>query len=295
MMKIPTLHFLLPVFVLCRLPDINFPKDAVPRIPSSVLAGKHELWSTAGFHYFKLVESGTRTGPSFVAYGVDTIRFENLKNRDDTTIEWSARPEDAENCKFDEENPDEICRNHINIVERWNKRGHFLVCGTNARKPKCRIYDLSSDEPLADIQAKAMETEMDAPMTQAEPGKSIKVEFVKNSVKKNFMFFAKELEKGGALSRTTPSGDSFSAEGFLALKDGALSSFGSVRFIKMIDLEEHVMIFFTEVLSDGETASRVATICKNDDGGSLSVLTKKFTTFIKTTLSCPVKDDFSFR
>jgi len=135
---------------------------------------------------------------------------------------------------------------------------------------------------------------MDAPMTQAEPGKSIKVEFVKNSEKKNFMFFAKELEKGGALSRTTPSGDSFSPEGFLSLKADALSSSGPVRFIKMIDLDAHVMIFFTEETENGESASRVATICKNDDGGSLSVLTKKFTTFIKTTLTCPVKDDFSF-
>ena len=201
-------------------------------------------------------------------------------------IEWLPEEEDYENCLANGYSEDN-CQNHVTLLEE-SKSDHVMVCGTNAGRPLCRIY-------LAETTDSGLEFRLQEKL----PGSEIISRSTKWSLetiyeaKSKHLYVAKELENHRAslvrYSYGTKRAD------FLRNHEKTFSSYGPIRFVKMIDHMEHIFIFFIERNRDGTDVSRVATVCKNDLGGSQNILSDRFTTFVKTTLECPVSEEFAFR
>jgi len=53
-------------------------------------------------------------------------------------IEWPSTSEDVEICQM-KGKTSEQCQNYIKVIER-DSQDTITICGTNAYKPKCRVY-----------------------------------------------------------------------------------------------------------------------------------------------------------
>ena len=77
-----------------------------------------------------------------------------------------------------------------------------------------------------------------------------------------------------------------------------IESFSAPDFVSSLEDEEHVYFFFREAavefMNCGKAVySRVARVCKNDEGGSHK-FRNRWTTFLKTRLNCSVPGDYPF-
>ena len=62
-------------------------------------------------------------------------------------LEWSSSEDDIRMCKYKGKS-EENCQNFVKILAKLGD-DRVLVCGTNAFKPKCRIYQ---NDPVSDFQ-----------------------------------------------------------------------------------------------------------------------------------------------
>ena len=182
---------------------------------------------------------------------------------------------------------DSFCQNHITLLEE-SKSDQVMICGTNAGRPLCRFYIVENTNSGLEFKIENQSSGSEIISTSTK----WTLESIYEAKSKH-LYVAKELENHRAdlvrFAYGTKKSD------FLRNHEKTFSSYGPIRFIKMIDHMDHIFLFFIETRRDGTDVSRVATVCKNDLGGSQNILSDRFTTFVKSTLECPVSDSFAFR
>ncbi|XP_077599634.1 semaphorin-6D-like [Stigmatopora nigra] len=193
------------------------------------------------------------------------------------------RSTDVSKCAVRGKNSDE-CYNYIKVLVARDDETLF-VCGTNALDPACRHYKTSTLEQVG--------SEL--------PGQA-----------------RCPFESGQSNAATFAGGDLYSATvtDFLASDAVIYRSLGDrrpvlrsvkydskwlrePRFLHAIDYGSHVYFFLSEIAIEytalGKVVfSRVARVCKNDDGGSPRVLDKHWTSFLKARLNCSLPGDSLF-
>ncbi|XP_054636888.1 sema domain, transmembrane domain (TM), and cytoplasmic domain, (semaphorin) 6E isoform X2 [Dunckerocampus dactyliophorus] len=196
-------------------------------------------------------------------------------------LTWKTK--DVEKCTVRGKNSDE-CYNYIKVLVPRNDETLF-ACGTNAFNPACRNYKMST-----------LEQDGEELLGQA------RCPF--ESHQSNVGLFA--------------GGDFYSATmtDFLASDAVIYRSLGERRpvlrtvkydskwlrephFLHAIEYGNFVYFFFSEIAVEytslGKVVfSRVARVCKNDNGGSPRVLERYWTSFLKARLNCSVPGDSFF-
>ncbi|XP_047460669.1 semaphorin-6D-like isoform X2 [Mugil cephalus] len=196
-------------------------------------------------------------------------------------LTWRSR--DVSKCTVRGKNSDE-CYNYVKVLVPRNDETLF-ACGTNAFNPTCRNYKMTSMEQVG-------EEVVGQARCPFESGQS------------NVGLFA--------------GGDFYSATmtDFLASDAIIYRSLGEDRpvlrtvkydskwlrephFLHAIDYGNYVYFFLSEIAVEytalGKVVfSRVARVCKNDNGGSPRVLDRYWTSFLKARLNCSVPGDSFF-
>ncbi|XP_061679193.1 semaphorin-6D-like isoform X2 [Syngnathoides biaculeatus] len=198
-----------------------------------------------------------------------------------TKLTW--RSTDVSKCAVRGKKRDE-CYNYIKVLVARDDETLF-VCGTNAFNPSCRNYKMSTLEQVGP----------DLPGQARCP-----------------------FESGQSNAGTFAGGDFYSATvtDFLASDSVVYRSLGEgrpvlrtvkydskwlrePRFLHAVDYGSYVYFFFSEMAAEYTTLgkvffSRVARVCKNDNGGSPRVLDKYWTSFLKARLNCSLPGDSLF-
>nr|XP_046273132.1 semaphorin-6D-like isoform X2 [Scatophagus argus] len=198
-------------------------------------------------------------------------------------LKLTWRSKDVSKCTVRGKNSDE-CYNYVKVLVPRNDETLF-ACGTNAFNPTCRNYKMSSLEQVG-------EEVVGQARCPFESGQS------------NVGLFA--------------GGDFYSATmtDFLASDAVIYRSLGDGRpvlrtvkydskwlrephFLHAIDYGNFVYFFLSEIAVEytalGKVVfSRVARVCKNDNGGSPRVLERYWTSFLKARLNCSVPGDSFF-
>ncbi|KAM7384944.1 hypothetical protein PAMA_012027 [Pampus argenteus] len=196
-------------------------------------------------------------------------------------LTWKSK--DVSKCTVRGKNSDE-CYNYVKVLVPRNDETLF-TCGTNAFNPTCRNYKMMSLEQVGE-----------------EVVGQARCPF--ESVQSNVGLFA--------------GGDFYSATmtDFLASDAVIYRSLGDSRpvlrtvkydskwlrephFLHAIDYGNYVYFFLSEIAVEytalGKVVlSRVARVCKNDNGGSPRVLERYWTSFLKARLNCSVPGDSFF-
>ena len=231
-----------------------------------------------------------------------TNQFSIITNVDHViTVEWTAASDARSTClekRQDKRSELKVCENHIVLIEKTAK-DTLLVCGTHATKARCRYYKIEQDDKTRKAKRVVNLEEIDGqefniPESPEQPFYSLFLEPRAKNEPKHLLIGARDkLARFDLRSKTQG-----------AYHESIANSFADeVQIIDMIARDEKVYIFFTEQIESESTdatgqvvkkqqlVSRVATLCRGDQGDNLD---HKLTTFVKTTIDCPLEDGFSF-
>ena len=271
-------------------PNIEFPADAQPKIPNQVI-GKQNVTNVLQAIPGSVKELKTVTlkyqRDIIVASG--TNQFSVVTNVDEPiVIDWKPSAVNIGRCQ-ERGYSLERCQNHIMLAEETRKNT-LLVCGTNADTPVCRYYNITQEtfgrRYVKDITKNANDMVIHG-MIPSDPKIKFETFFTPDKTLYTAVGGTTPLVKKWFMDRNGPN------LGPLSTYPNAFPIIGSVEIISLINTESKMFVFFTETV-DGNLVSRVATICANDPG-SKDKSDRRFTTFVKTKIDCPVTKDASFR
>ncbi|XP_060722313.1 semaphorin-4E-like [Tachysurus vachellii] len=203
-------------------------------------------------------------------------------------VKWSVTSEMQRNCTF-EGNTQTECHNYIRILHKMSSDTMF-VCGTNAFNPTCDI--MSYKDGKLTLEGKQ---EDGRGMCPFDPFQRCASEFVDGQLYSatSFNFLGSEPVVMRSLDdtiRTEFLTSWLNEPNFIGMKhvaEGDDNPEGD---------DDKIYLFFNEIAVEYDTyrpleVSRVARVCKGDVGGQRT-LQKKWTSFQKTHLDCPVPQTF---
>ncbi|XP_061520181.1 semaphorin-6D-like isoform X2 [Phycodurus eques] len=184
------------------------------------------------------------------------------------------RSTDVSKCAVRGKNSDE-CYNYIKVLVPRDDETLF-VCGTNAFNPSCRNYKTSTLEQVgSDLPGQAR--------CPFESGGDFYSATVTDFLASDSVIY-RSLGEGRPVLRTVKYDSKWLRE---------------PRFLHAVDYGSYVYFFLSEIAAEYTTLgkvvfSRVARVCKNDNGGSPRVLDKYWTSFLKARLNCSLPGDSLF-
>ncbi|XP_048059360.1 semaphorin-6D-like isoform X2 [Megalobrama amblycephala] len=194
------------------------------------------------------------------------------------------RSTDVSMCALRGRNSDE-CYNYIKVLVPHNDETLF-ACGTNALNPACRNYRLSSLEQVG--QELSGQARCPFESRQSNVGVFAGGHFYSATVAdfqaSDAVIYRSLGEEGRPFLRTVRYDSKWLRE---------------PHFLHAVEYGNYVYFFFSEIAVEHTAAgkvvySRVARVCKNDDGGSRRVLHRHWTSFLKARLICSVPGDTFF-
>ncbi|TNM87321.1 hypothetical protein fugu_005542 [Takifugu bimaculatus] len=194
---------------------------------------------------------------------------------------WESNKNDIRICRMKGKHEDE-CRNFMKVL--LSSRGGLFVCGTNAFNPLCANYTGDTLEMIGDPLSGMARCPYDPKHA-------------------NVALFA----EGNLFTATVTDFLAIDAVIYRSLGDSpALRTvkhdskwFREPYFVSAVEWGPHIYFFFREIAMEFNylekvVVSRVARVCKRDQGGSQRVLEKQWTSFLKARLNCSVPGDSHF-
>lgn len=201
------------------------------------------------------------------------------------SVKWEVTQEQQDACKNKGKDPKLECKNYIRILQKMED-GRMYVCGTNAFDPECD-YMSYTDGNLT-LEKREDDGKGLCPFDPFQRHASIMVDdSLYSATSMNF------LGSEPVLMRSPPES---------IRTDFKSSWLNEPSFISMIHMPEgdnsptgdddKVYLFFSETAVECDcynklVVNRVARVCKGDLGGERT-LQKKWTSFLKARLDCPV-------
>uniref|UniRef100_A0A3Q3XEQ7 Sema domain-containing protein n=1 Tax=Mola mola TaxID=94237 RepID=A0A3Q3XEQ7_MOLML len=174
------------------------------------------------------------------------------------------------------------CRNFMKVL--LSRQGGLFVCGTNAFNPLCANYTVNTLEMVGDAVSGMARCPYDPKHA-------------------NVALFA----EGNLFTATVTDFLAIDAVIYRSLGDSpALRTvkhdskwFRGTQICVAVEWGPHIYFFFREIAMEFNylekvVVSRVARVCKRDQGGSQRVLEKQWTSFLKARLNCSVPGDSHF-
>ncbi|XP_054606100.2 semaphorin-4G isoform X2 [Nothobranchius furzeri] len=208
------------------------------------------------------------------------------------TIEWEASAEQKHECRLKGKDNKTECFNHIRLLQSFNST-HLYMCGTHAFKPLCAYIDKrrfvvsSQPEEGRDKCPYGPTTGYTALIIDQQIYTASQYEFWSfPDIRRNSP--SPSLKTEDAPTRWLNDADFV---GSALVKESLGSGSGD---------DDKIYFFFTEKSQEQTTTyshsrvARVARVCKGDRGGRLT-LQKRWTSFLKTRLTCSLPEyDFHF-
>ncbi|RXN31713.1 semaphorin-6D-like isoform X1 [Labeo rohita] len=196
-------------------------------------------------------------------------------------LTWKTK--DVEKCTVRGKNSDE-CYNYIKVLVPRNDETLF-ACGTNAFNPTCRNYKMSSLEQ--DGEEVVGQARCPFESRQSNVGLFAGGDFYSATMTD---FLASDAVIYRSLGESSP-----------VLRTVKYDSkwLREPHFLHAIEYGNYIYFFLSEIAVEYTTLgkvvfSRVARVCKNDNGGSPRVLERYWTSFLKARLNCSVPGDSFF-
>ncbi|XP_030620987.1 semaphorin-4B-like [Chanos chanos] len=211
-------------------------------------------------------------------------------------ISWSTPEFKRLDCSFKGKDLQTDCFNYIKVLLRLNST-HLYVCGTYAFSPACAYINTPSFslEKNSDGQIIMEDGRSRCPFNPEHKSTAIIVDgSLYTGTVSNF------LGSDSTIYRSLGPGTALKTERFQNWLEDPM--FVGSAYIGPSESEksaanagDHVYFFFSETgkeyaFFDKTVVSRVARVCKRDQGGE-RVLQKKWTTFLKAQLQCSLLDD----
>ncbi|XP_054646161.1 semaphorin-6B isoform X1 [Dunckerocampus dactyliophorus] len=194
---------------------------------------------------------------------------------------WESNKNDIRICRMKGKHEDE-CRNFMKVL--LSRHGGLFVCGTNAFNPLCANYTGDTLEMAGDQVSGMARCPYDPKHA-------------------NVALFA-----GGNLFTATVT-DFLAIDAVIYRSLGDSPALRTIKhdskwfrepyFVSAVEWGPHIYFFFREIAMEFNylekvVVSRVARVCKRDQGGSQRVLEKQWTSFLKARLNCSVPGDSHF-
>ncbi|XP_016421394.1 semaphorin-4B-like [Sinocyclocheilus rhinocerous] len=208
------------------------------------------------------------------------------------TLTWSTPERKRKECIFKGKDPQTDCFNYIKILLRLNST-HLYVCGTYAFSPICAYINISSFSLERDEKGEhVMEDGRGrCPFNPESRSTAITVDGeLYTATVSNFQ------GNEPTIYRSLGSGTPLKTENSLNwLQDPAFVGSAHITGLDSERSDDQIYFFFSEMgkefdFFDNTIVSRIARVCKEDQGGE-RVLQKKWTTFLKAQLLCSLPDD----
>ncbi|KAF4076552.1 hypothetical protein AMELA_G00216340 [Ameiurus melas] len=171
-------------------------------------------------------------------------------------VKWDVTPDNQKTCSHKGKNLENDCQNYIRILHKMPD-GRMYVCGTYAFSPTCDYMSYTEDGEL--YSATSMNFLGSEPVMMRSSNDTIRTDFIPSWLSEPKFIGMKYVAEG----KENPEGD-----------------------------DDKVYLFFSETAMEYDSynkldVSRVARVCKGDMGGQRT-LQKKWTSFLKAQLDCPV-------
>ncbi|KAM9738028.1 semaphorin-6D-like isoform 2-T3 [Menidia menidia] len=198
-------------------------------------------------------------------------------------LKLTWRSKDVSKCTVRGKNSDE-CYNYVKVLVPRNDETLF-TCGTNAFNPTCRNYKMTSLEQVGEEVVGQARCPFES--GQSNVGLFAGGDFY-SATMTDFLasdaVIYRSLGEGRPVLRTVKYDSKWLRE---------------PHFLHAIDYGNYVYFFLSEIAVEytalGKVVfSRVARVCKNDNGGSPRVLDRYWTSFLKARLNCSVPGDSFF-
>ncbi|XP_034401516.1 semaphorin-6D-like [Cyclopterus lumpus] len=198
-------------------------------------------------------------------------------------LKLTWRSKDVSKCTVRGKNSDE-CYNYVKVLVPRNDETLF-ACGTNAFNPTCRNYKMTSLQQVGDEVVGQARCPFES--GQSNVGLFAGGDFY-SATMTDFLasdaVLYRSLGDGRPVLRTVKYDSKWLRE---------------PHFLHAIDYGNYVYFFLSEIAVEytalGKVVfSRVARVCKNDNGGSPRVLERYWTSFLKARLNCSVSGESFF-
>uniref|UniRef100_UPI0037E9766F semaphorin-4E n=1 Tax=Semicossyphus pulcher TaxID=241346 RepID=UPI0037E9766F len=285
------MHPLLSLSVFWLLPlaltlEEDSPLDSVPRRSVPYHQDNAHLFREEGvFNYSTML---LREDLNLLVLGArEAVYALDLKDisKKHASVKWEVTQKQEEECKNKGKDPETECKNYIRILHK-TEDNRMYVCGTNAFDPECDY--MSYTDGMLTLEKKAEDGKGKCPFDPFQRYTSIMFE--------NNLYSATSMNFLGSepvLMRSSP----------VSIRTEFKSSWlNEPNFISMTQMPESessaegdddkVYVFFSETAVECDcynklVVSRVARVCKGDLGGQRT-LQKKWTSFLKARMDCPV-------
>ncbi|KAM4605753.1 semaphorin-4E isoform 1-T3 [Polymixia lowei] len=220
-------------------------------------------------------------GAREVIYALDLNKISN-KN---ASVTWEVTDEQRDECKHKGKDPEIECKNYIRVLQTMED-GRMYVCGTNAFDPECDV--MSYADGKLTLENKGEDGKGKCPFDPFQRYSSVMVgKDLYSATSMNFLGSEPVVMRSSPISVRTEFKSSWLHE---------------PNFISMAQMPESensaegdddkVYLFFSETAVEYDfykkvVVSRVARVCKGDLGGQRT-LQKKWTSFLKARVECPV-------
>lgn len=201
------------------------------------------------------------------------------------SVKWEVTQQQIDDCKNKGKNPETECKNYIRILHKMED-DRMYVCGTNAFDPECD-YMSYTDGKLT-LENKGDDGKGKCPFDPFQRYASIMVDNdLYSATSMNFLGSEPILMRSSPVSIRTEFKSSWLNEpnfvSMAQMPEGENSELGD---------DDKVYLFFSETAVECDcynklVVSRVARVCKGDLGGQRT-LQKKWTSFLKARMDCPV-------
>lgn len=285
------MHPLLSLTVFCLLPlalmlEEDSPLDCVPRRTVPHHKDNANVFHEKGvFNYSTMLlredQNLLLLGAREAVYALDLSDISKKL----AAVKWEVTQKQEDECKNKGKDPETECKNYIRILHKMED-DRIYVCGTNAFDPECD-YMSYADGKLT-LEKKAEDGKGKCPFDPFQRYASLMVD--------NDLYSATSMNFLGSepiLMRSSP----------VSIRTEFKSSWlHEPNFVSMAQMPESdksaegdddkVYLFFSEMAVECDcynklVVSRVARVCKGDLGGQRT-LQKKWTSFLKARMDCPV-------
>ncbi|XP_034039283.1 semaphorin-4E [Thalassophryne amazonica] len=278
-----TVFWLLPmVFML----DKDSPLDCIPRKTVPYHSENAHLFHEEGvFNYSTMLlneDLGLLVlGAREALYALDL----NDISKKLASVKWEVTRNQQDACQGKGKNPETECKNYIRILQKL-KDNRMYVCGTNAFDPECD--HMSFEDGKLILEKKPEDGKGKCPFDPFQRYASLMVDNdLYSATSVNFLGSEPVVMRSSPVSVRTEFKSTWLFEpnfvSMALMEESKHSNRGD---------DDKVYIFFSETAVeydcfDKSVVSRVARVCKGDIGG-LRTLQKKWTSFLKARIDCPV-------
>ncbi|XP_029929740.1 semaphorin-4E-like [Myripristis murdjan] len=200
------------------------------------------------------------------------------------SVKWDVTDQQAKECENKGKDPQSHCKNYIRTLHTMED-GRMYVCGTNAFDPECD-YMSYADGKLT-LEKKAEDGKGKCPFDPFQRYASIMVgDDLYSATSMNFLGSEPVVIRNPAGIRTEFKASWLQDPNFVSMAQMPESDDSNEGD------DDKVYLFFSETAVDYDfytrlVVSRVARVCKGDMGGQRT-LQKKWTSFLKAMVDCPV-------